>query len=199
MTGTSLDDEQARHGKLAGDELHYGSVTRERAPDLDTVLAEIREAVTENTASGLYSESLEDELRSHFARLLARRDADQFGAVWNAVDDLEALRSLPRGGRNTASRVPGGELVHKATGRLVDRQLAELADRSDLMWQATIVALRSIASVLDEPVTHTHADLLHELDTLQDRVASLERDLGRARAALAELEPDDGDTANTTP
>lgn len=156
--------------------------------DLERVLAEITATVAENTASGVYSQTLEDELRSHFARILDRHDLDRFGAVWNAVDDLEALRSLPGPPGNTASRIPGGELVHKATGRLVDRQLASVTDRNDLLWQTTILALRAIAAVLDQPVSHTHVELVHELDTLQDRLAALERHVGRADAILEEID-----------
>jgi hypothetical protein len=155
-------------------------------PDLERVLAEIRATVAENTASGVYSETLEEELKSHFARLLDRGELDRFGAVWGAVDDLEALRSLPGSAANSTSRLPGGAMVHKAAGKLVDRQLREVTERNDLMWQATVIAFRAIAGVLDQPVSHTHADLLHELDTLQDRVASLERQLGRADALLRE-------------
>lgn len=157
--------------------------------DLERVLAEIRATVDENTESGVYSESLEEELRSHFARILDRTDLDQLGGVWTAVEDLESLRSLPAAQKNTASRVPGGEIVHKAAGRIVDRQLAGAADRSELMWQATMVALRSIATVLDQPVSHTHAELLHELDTLQDRLALVERQLGRAKTATTSEAP----------
>ena len=153
-------------------------------PDLETVLAEIRSTVQANTESGLYSESLEEELRSHFARILDRADRDRHGAAWGAIDDLDALRSLPPGPRHSASRIPGGELVHKTTGRLLDRQLARSNDRSELMWQATVLALRSMAAMLDEPVGHTHDDLLHEIDTLQDRVAELERRLARAEGML---------------
>jgi hypothetical protein len=155
--------------------------------DLDAVLAEIQSTVERNTASGVYSESLEDELRSHFARILDRTGQDRYGAVWAAVDDLEALRSLPSSPRHTASRVPGGEIVHKTAGRVFDRQLAPANDRNDLMWRATVLALRSIAEILDEPVNHTHDDLLHEIDTLQDRVAELERRLAHAQAQLGDV------------
>lgn len=155
------------------------TVEHEESSDLAIVVAEIQATVRANAAAGVYSETLEDELRSHFARILDRSEHDRFGSVWSAVDDLEALRSLPAGPKHTASRIPGGELVHKATGRLIDRQLGPDADRADLMWQATIMALRAIASILDEPADHTHGDLLHEIDALQDRVAVLERQVAR--------------------
>jgi hypothetical protein len=154
-------------------------VDPEDSPELAAVVAEIQETVRANTASGVYSESLEDELRSHFARILDRAEHDRFGAIWSAVDDLEALRSLPSGPRNVDSRIPGGQWVHKTTGRLLDRQLAADADRADLMWQAAILALRAVASILDEPADHHHANLIHEIDTLQDRIAELERQVAR--------------------
>jgi len=187
-TRENPQDASVRSRKFpAGTQLAF-AVVNSPEPDLDAVLGEIRSTVEAGIASGQYAESLEDELRSHFARILDRADRDRFGAVWSAVDDLEALRALPAAPKHTGSRLPGGEIVHKATGRLIDRQLADSNDRTDLMWQATLLALRSMAAILDEPVNHTHADLIHELDTLQDRVTELEHRLARAEPAPGRAE-----------
>jgi SAM-dependent methyltransferase len=154
------------------------------AIDLDTVLAEIRTAVAEKTVSGLYSEYLEDELRSHFARLVSRAEArDRSAALWAAIDQLGEIRDLPSAVVN-ASRLPGGTIVHRATGRLVSRHLWGLKAQIE----AVNLALRSIAGMLDDPEGHTHDDLVHELDTLQDRVVALENLFGRAESLLDEIE-----------
>jgi 2-polyprenyl-3-methyl-5-hydroxy-6-metoxy-1,4-benzoquinol methylase len=157
---------------------------RDRAIDLDTVLAEIRTAVEEKTVSGLYSEYLEEELRSHFARLLARGGLRaQSDALWAAIDQLGEIRDLPDTVEN-ASRVPGGQFVHQAAGRLVSRHLWGLKAQIE----AVNLALRSIAGMLDGPEGHTHEQLLHELDTLQDRVVALESLFGRAESLLDAIE-----------
>jgi SAM-dependent methyltransferase len=165
--------------------VYCASVTdRDRAIDLDTVLAEIRTAVAEKTVSGLYSEFLEEELRSHFARLVARAAArDQSDALWAAIDQLGEIRDLPSAVEN-ASRLPGGKFVHRAAGRLVSRHLWGLKAQIE----AVNLALRSIAGLLDEPEGHTHDDLVHELDTLQDRIIALENLFGRAETLLDAIE-----------
>jgi Methyltransferase domain len=154
------------------------------AADLDTVLAEIRIAVAEKTVSGLYSEYLEDELRSHFARLLSRAQArDRSAALWAAIDQLGEIRDLPSSVVN-ASGLPGGTLVHRAAARLVSRHLWGLKAQ----FEAVNLALRSIAGMLDDPEGHTHDDLVHELDTLQDRVVAVENLFGRAEGLLDAIE-----------
>ena len=157
---------------------------RDSQIDLDAVLAEIRMAVAEKTASGLYSEYLEDELRSHFARLVTRAAArDQSDALWAAIDQLGEIRDLPSAVVNE-SRLPGGTFVHRAAGRLVSRHLWGLKAQIE----AVNLALRSIAGMLDEPAGHTHDGLVHELDTLQDRVVALENLFGRAETLLDAIE-----------
>ena len=157
---------------------------RDTKVDLDTVLAEIRAAVTEKTASGLYSEYLEDELASHSARLINRASThDRSLALWAAIDQLGEIRDLPPAVIN-ASRLPAGTFVHGVTGRLLSRHLWGVKAQVE----AVNLALRSIAGMLDEPEGHTHDDFVHELDTLQDRVVALENLFGRAEALLAELE-----------
>jgi SAM-dependent methyltransferase len=156
----------------------------DRAIDLDTVLAEIRTAVAEKTASGVYTEYLEEELRSHFARLLIRAaERDQSDALWAAIDQLGEIRDLPSAVVNE-SRLPGGKFVHRAAGRLVSRHLWGLKAQIE----AVNLALRSIAGMLDEPEGHTHDDLVHELDTLQDRIVALENLFGRAETLLDAVE-----------
>ena len=155
--------------------------------DLQQVLAEINAEVAHKVESGVYSETLEDELRSHFARLLERGKLDRSESVWSAVDQLEQLRSAPFQASNTASRIPGGELAHRAAGRIVDRRLVPANDRSALVLEATVIALRAIATALEQPTDHIHADLLHELDTLQDRLAALERRVAHVEPVLDDI------------
>ncbi|CAB4930412.1 unannotated protein [freshwater metagenome] len=41
---------------------------------------------------------------------------------------------------------------------------------------------------MSEPRTHAHEDLVHELDSVQDRIAVLERSIGRLTAVVGDLE-----------
>lgn len=157
--------------------------------DLDRVIAEITERVAANTASGVYSADLDDELRSHYARLLDRSDGrDRFESVQRAIDHVAESAGFSRARIDTASGVRGGELVHKTAGKLVSRQVLGLIEQLNAFSHAVVPALRSLADAVEDPRQHTHVDLVHELDTVQDRLASVERSVGRLGALVDDLD-----------
>jgi O-antigen chain-terminating methyltransferase len=157
--------------------------------DLDRVIAEITERVAANTANGVYSSDLDDELRSHYARLLDRSDGrDRFDSLRQAIDEVAHVAGFSKARIDTASGVPGGQLVHKTAGKLVSRQTLGLIEQLNSFSHAVVPALQSLAGAIEDPRLHTHADLVHELDSVQDRLAAVERSVGRLGALLDDLD-----------
>ena len=157
--------------------------------DLDVILEQIRETVETNTAGGVYTASLEDELRSHYARVLGREDRrDRFDALRVSLDKVEEAREFSPGRIPTTSGVPGGEVLHKTAAKLVSRHVNNLVDQLNTFSDALMPALNLLANSVAEPRTHAHEDLVHELDTVQDRLAELERSIGRLTGIVDDLE-----------
>lgn len=157
--------------------------------DLDQILAEIRAAVDANTASGVYSDEIENELRSHYARVLDREDRrDRFDALRKSLERLDVQRGFSASRISTSSGMPGGEVLHKTAAKIVSRQVNGLVEQLNDFSDVLMPALNLLASSVSEPRSHTHEDLVHEIDTLQDRVAVLERSIGRLSALVDDLE-----------
>lgn len=157
--------------------------------DIDQILEQIRDAVAANTASGMYSETIEDELRSHYARVLNREDRrDRFDSLRVSLEKVDELRGFSAARIATASGVPGGEVLHKAAGKMVSRQVNGLVEQLNCFGDALMPTLNLLANAISEPRTHTHEDLVHELDSLQDRLAVLERSMSRLAAVVDDLE-----------
>ena len=157
--------------------------------DIDQILEQIRDAVATNTASGMYSEALEDELRSHYARVLDRDDRrDRFDFLRVSLEMVDEMRGFSASRVANASRVPGGEFLHRAAGKAVSRQVNGLVEQLNLFSDALMPLLSLLANAVSEPRTHAHEDLVHELDSVQDRIAVLERSIGRLTAVVGDLE-----------
>jgi 2-polyprenyl-3-methyl-5-hydroxy-6-metoxy-1,4-benzoquinol methylase len=157
--------------------------------DLDAVIAEIQRTVEAKTASGVYSASLDDEMRSHYARLLDREDGrDRFHAIHALLERLDAASGFSKSRIDTASDVPGGEFVHKAAGKVVSRQILGLVEQLNDFSGALTPVLKSLASAAEDPRGHTHVDLIHEIDTVQDRLAAVERSVGQISAVVSVLD-----------
>jgi 2-polyprenyl-3-methyl-5-hydroxy-6-metoxy-1,4-benzoquinol methylase len=164
-------------------------VTGEEAEvDLDQVIAEIRAAVDENTASGVYPPELETELSSHYARLLDRSDGrDRFDSVRAAINRVAETGGLSRARIDTTSGLPGGQLVHRAAGKAVSRQVLGIMDQVNQFAAAVVPAMLALADLVEDPRAHSHEDVLHEIDTVQDRLAEVERAIGDMAAVVEVL------------
>jgi hypothetical protein len=157
--------------------------------DLDAILEQIRQTVDANTASGVYDEDLESELRSHYARVLSREDRrDRFDSLRVSLEKVEERRGFSSARIATVSGVPGGEVLHRTAARIVGRQVNGLVEQLNDFGDALMPALNLLANSLSDPRAHAHEDLVHELDTLQDRVAVVERALGRIQGMVEDLE-----------
>ena len=157
--------------------------------DLASVIEDIRRTADAHTASGMYDAGFEDDLRSHFARLLDRDDGrDRFDAVHAALAHFDRDREFSRARIDHSSGLPGGEVMHKTAGKIVGRQINGLVAQLNSFSGALTPVLRQLAAAVSDPPAHVHADVLLEIDTLQDRLAAVERTVARADAVIRQLE-----------
>jgi 2-polyprenyl-3-methyl-5-hydroxy-6-metoxy-1,4-benzoquinol methylase len=155
--------------------------------DLEAVLAEIRARVEAGRASGVYPEGLEEELASDFARQLRRPDRSaRFEHLRWSLRHLESRRHF--GAQHVAldSGAPGGEAAHRAVGKVVARHVNGVYSQVRDFTDALVPLLEQLVIAAEEPPLHVHDDVVHDIDVLQDRVASLQRTLDRLGASFSD-------------
>jgi hypothetical protein len=156
------------------------------ALDLDRVIDEIRDAVAAKTAAGAYSDSIDDELRSHVTRRREQRDTVAAAAVFDALGRLGDRSAISQDRIDLSSGLPGGRLAHRATGALVSRQIDGLSEQFNEFTAELLPALHALAALATDAAAHGHADLVHELDAIQDRLAAVERSARRLQGIVEE-------------
>ena len=157
--------------------------------DVSEIIDEIREVAAAQTAAGMYSAEFEDELRSHFATLLDRSDGrDRFDSLHAALVDFDRQREFARGRIELTSGVPGGEVLHRTVAKVVSRQIGGLVAQLNSFSGSLMPVLTGMSAALSDPAAHVHADVLHEIDTMQERLAHVERLAARLDASVRILD-----------
>lgn len=157
--------------------------------DLSEIIDEIRAVAAAQTASGMYSDEFEDELRSHFASMLDRVDGrDRFDAVHQAVVSFGHQREFARERIELTSGLPGGEVLHRTVAKVVSRQVGGLIAQLNTFSGALMPVLTRMSDAIADPPAHVHTDVLHELDTVQERLAHVERLASRLDASVRILD-----------
>jgi SAM-dependent methyltransferase len=150
--------------------------------DLEAVLQEIRATAAEARESGVYPDGLEEQLQSDFGRQLARHDTAgqrerRVNTLRNQLHAVERARHYGADKVASTSSVPGGELVHKAAAKAVNRQVNGIYDQLRQFSDNLFPLLTQLVEAIEDPTAHVHDDLVGDLDVLQDRVGELQRTL----------------------
>lgn len=100
------------------------------SPDIDALLAEIREHVRLRRIAGDYPPGLEQELEAEFRGVVDRERRDWTSIQTKLREQTEGLaRSLDNitGTTDIQSRIPGGAFFHRVVRRIIGRQTRGLA------------------------------------------------------------------------
>jgi 2-polyprenyl-3-methyl-5-hydroxy-6-metoxy-1,4-benzoquinol methylase len=157
-------------------------------PDLEQLVAQLRERVEQRRLAGEYPDNLEEVLDEHFGRLVGVRPRSSPGLHDELQVVLDALAQLgfSRARIDPASRLPGGRLVHRFMSRALSRQidgvLAQIEQQSALVTRAVALLGEIAATIGDEFDTR----VLQQLDDLQVRLAEQARDVNRLDAKVTE-------------
>lgn len=142
--------------------------------DLDALLVQIRQRADERRRSGEYPPGLEHDLDVHFRHIVEHRPVRDLDSLHRAMASFESGLTFDPASIPTGSRVPGGELLHRAVSKAVTRQAGWLAQQLQDFAESVRVVLWKMVETLDSP-THVHAELTAELDAVLDRLAYYER------------------------
>jgi SAM-dependent methyltransferase len=150
------------------------------------LVEELRRRVDERRRAGAYPVGLEEDLDSHFRRIVAQRTGDVEMAK-AAVARVQSTMAFNRARIPFQSDVPAGAFAHRAVGKLVSRQTQGVLEQVQDFANAVLDALTAMLGVLEVPGTHEHADLTSQLDALLERVTDLLRVQPGPEAVVAEL------------
>src|SRR6185503_2671081 len=130
----------------------------EHRASTEELLAQLRERVEERRRRGDYPPGLEQDLESHFRRIVSHGGAQALESVRSSLQSMETRMSFTRGRIPPESRYPGGSLVHRSVARLVSRQTQGVLDQVGAFALVVRETFESLLDVLETPSTHVHAD-----------------------------------------
>lgn len=155
---------------------------------VDDLVDRLRARIAERRASGLYPADVAGDLDAHFARIVAHRPPPiDYEHLRATVETVARAGAVTPEAISYESGVPGGDMVHKVVGKAVSRQTTGVLSQVQQMADAVVAALRELVGVLEYHNAHPHAELVGEIDSLLDRVASLERNSGDGPLGLADV------------
>jgi 2-polyprenyl-3-methyl-5-hydroxy-6-metoxy-1,4-benzoquinol methylase len=150
----------------------------DNAPNLDELLAELRQRVDDRRRQGVYPAGLEETLDQHFERLVGERPrpspAEVHAELAGAVKDLVDF-DYSRARIELTSGLPGGRFAHRAIGKAVSRQIDGVL-RQSREHSARVLRVLSLLEEVTDSIGHEFdTKVLQQLDDLQVRVAEQAR------------------------
>ena len=167
----------------------------EAAPDIDQLVARLRERVEARRRSGAYPAQLEEEMTAHFRRILhQRREPRPLPDVQEAARAAGQTLPLQASKIPLSSGVPGGAAIHKTVAKVVGRQTEGVIQQVQAFAQPAHAALEALAQAVSELSRAVHVDIAQSLDALYERQAAQERLLagltgGDRRVRLPDFQP----------
>lgn len=158
------------------------------APDIDNLLAEIREQVRIRRIAGDYPPGLEQELEAEFRGLVDRERRDWTSVRKQLIEQTAKVQDAfnqVNGVTAVQSRMPGVSLFHRAIRKLTARQTMGLANQirhasDELVGLVTVISELQIAQEDADRrlVAHLSKSVLDRLAVV-DHLAIIVRDLER--------------------
>jgi 2-polyprenyl-3-methyl-5-hydroxy-6-metoxy-1,4-benzoquinol methylase len=151
-------------------------------PDLERLLATLRDRVEKRRIDGVYPPGLEAELDGHFERLTGDRPPTPSFLLAELEQALDQLVNFEyrRDVISDSSRVPGGSTLHRAIAKGVGRQiqgvLEQTQDQSRRVARAIALMARAtnlLSDAYDTRVIQQLDDLQLELAQEQEHVQQL--------------------------
>lgn len=148
----------------------------DEAPDIDELVARLRERVEERRRSGAYPANLEEEMTAHFRRILhQRREPRPLPDVQEAVRAVGQVLPLQANRIPLTSGLPGGEVIHKTVAKVVGRQTQGILQQVQSFAQPVQAALEALTAAVTELNRVIADDVSQSLDALYERQAAQER------------------------
>jgi SAM-dependent methyltransferase len=129
---------------------------------------------------------LEEDLDAHFRRIVSHRRGAQAEKLRASLQELDAQARFSPDRIPTTTRVPGGDKVHAAIGKVVSRQTQGVLQQMQVFADGVRATLRLLVDAYGDPDEHI-GDLVAQLDAVWERLASWERGPADAHAAVGDL------------
>jgi SAM-dependent methyltransferase len=157
--------------------------------DLDALLAELRARVEARRRQGELPGELVETLDEHFERLVGGRPLPSppvFEDLERAVDELENFE-YSRGRIDAGSEIVGGDLVHRAVGKVVSRQVQGVLEQSQAHAHRIAHAVQLLTRLASTLSHEFDGKVVQQLEDLQVRVAEQQRTLNDLDRQLREV------------
>jgi 2-polyprenyl-3-methyl-5-hydroxy-6-metoxy-1,4-benzoquinol methylase len=166
-------------------------------PDLEKLIAQLRERVEARRSAGAYPDDLEEALDAHFTQLVGPRSRvapqvfDELQTLIEELGDYEFSRARIA----SSSGVPGGELAHRLLNRALSRAIDGVLAQSQEQQVLLTRVLALLGEISSSIATGGEQFVAQQLDDLQQRLAEHTRtvtDLDRRVGDVAERIPGAG-------
>ena len=155
-------------------------------PDLERLLATLRDRVERRRLDGAYPPGLEADLDGHFKRLTGDRPPTPSFVMAELEESLDRLENFEfrRDAISTGSKIPGGSQLHRAIAKGVGRQIQGVLEQTQdqshrvahtmaLMAQATNLLAEAYDTRVLQQLDDLQVQLAHEQDQMQQLVVRL--------------------------
>ncbi|HET9730494.1 MAG TPA: hypothetical protein VFR41_13770, partial [Acidimicrobiia bacterium] len=149
------------------------------AVDFDKLLENLRHRIDQRRAAGEYPPGMEAQLDRHFASLAT----GPLGSTAYLLDELDAIRlelahfEYSRARISTDSEMPGGQLIHRAVGKAVSRQIQGLIEQTQNHARVVARAVTLVNQTLGVLADADETAVLQQLADLQTLLAEQHREL----------------------
>jgi SAM-dependent methyltransferase len=153
-------------------------------PDIDDLVARLRERVAARREAGAYPAGLEEEMTAHFRRILhQRRRSQTMPDLDEAIREVRSSLPLEATRIPAVSGLPGGEVFHRTVARLVRRQTEGVLQQVQGFARPVQTALEALAAAVQELNRTIQVDVAQSLDALFEAQAAHDRILAAAQLA----------------
>jgi 2-polyprenyl-3-methyl-5-hydroxy-6-metoxy-1,4-benzoquinol methylase len=158
-------------------------------PDLERLLATLRDRVEQRRVAGEYPPELEAELDGHFERLTGDRPPTPSFLLAELEQALDQLGHFEyrRDVIGTRSRIPGGSAVHRAIAKGVGRQIQGVLEQTQDQSHRVVRTIALMARATNMLADAYDTRVIQQLDDLQLQLAQEQEQIQLLLARLSEV------------
>lgn len=146
---------------------------------IESLVLQLKQRVADRQRAGEYPDRLVEDLDAHFERIAVHRlPAYNLDVLRDKLHALDVAGAFNASEISYATRIPGGSLIHRLLARIVRRQTEGVLAQTQRHADAVRAALWEVITALETPASHSHVDLVGEIDAIYDKLATYERARG---------------------
>ena len=159
------------------------------SPDLDSLLATLRDRVERRRLDGGYPPGLEADLDGHFKRLTGDRPPSPSFVLAELEESLDRLENFEfrRDAISVQSNIPGGSKLHRAIAKGIGRQIQGVLEQTQDQSHRVARTLTLMAQVTNLLADEYDTRVLQQLDDLQIQLAHEQNQMQQLVDRLAEV------------